>query len=154
MKYIAFTAVLGAALLLVSNLTLADFDQRDEDEAEAFEQKNREAAREEALRKQKGEAESTKIQADMFRQTLGAKADGKSDAEVITMMKEHLDATEQRYGQQSQKAGETQGRPMNEEQANQMIRKAAGDESMSMEDLENMSDADLEALARKAAPQQ
>ena len=158
MKRVAFAAILGTVLLLVSNLTLADFDQRDEDEAKAFELQNREAARKEALRKQKLEADNTKAKADMFRQALGAQANGKSDAEVIAMMKAQQDAAERRYGQQAQEAGKTQDHPMSEEQADQALKqaleKASGDESMSMEELANMSDAELEALARKAAKRQ
>jgi hypothetical protein len=94
----------------------------------------------------------------MFRQALGAQANGKSDAEVITMMKEQQDALEKQYGPLLQQAEKNQGTPMSDEQAdqalNEALRNASGDDSMNMEDLENMSDAELEALARKAANQQ
>ena len=53
----------------------------------------------------------------------------------------------------------TQDQPtMSEEQADRAIKqaleKASGDESLSMEELTNMSDAELEALARKTAKRQ
>lgn len=157
MKPIAFAAISGTVLLLVSNLTLADYDQRDEDEAKAFQQQSQEAARKEALRKQKLEADNTKAKADMFRQALGAQANGKSDAEVITMMEGQEEALKKQYGPQLEQAEKNRGSPMSDEQADQALndalRKASGDESISMEDLENMSDAELEALARKSQAQ-
>jgi hypothetical protein len=157
MKHIALAATLGTVLLLGSNLILADFDQRDEDEAKAFEQQSQEAARKEALRKQKLEADNTKAKADMFRQALGAQANGKSDAEVITMMEGQEEALKKQYGPQLEQAEKNRGSPMSDEQADQALndalRKASGDESISMEDLENMSDAELEALARKSQAQ-
>lgn len=155
MKHKTLTAI-GAILLLASNLTLADFDQRDEDEAQAFEQQSQEAAQKEALRKQKLEADNNKAQADIGRQMLGAQANGKSDAEVIKMMNELEGTLEKQYAPQLQQAEKLEGQqPMSDEQANQALNEAlgnaSGDESMSMEDLENMSDAELEALARKSA---
>lgn len=88
-------------LLLVSPLALADYDARDEKEAKAFEARNREAARNEAQRKQKLGADRTKAEADMYRKALGAQTNGKSDAEVIAMMKAQQAAAIKQYGQQA-----------------------------------------------------
>jgi hypothetical protein len=158
MKPIAFAAVSGAVLLLVSNLTLADYDPREEAASKAFQQQKQEKARKDALAQQEGEARNTKARADMARHALGAEANGKSDAEVITMLEERGEALEKQYGPLLQQAEKNQGTPMSDEQAdqalNEALRNASGDESMNMEDLENMSDAELEALAAKAAAQE
>ena len=50
--------------------------------------------------------------------------------------------------------GKNQGRTMSEEQAIQMMRKASGNKSLTGEDMANMSDAEIEAMARKAAKRQ
>jgi len=75
------------------------------------------------------------------------------------MLEAQEGAAEQRYGHLIRKAGKMQDQStMSEEQAgqmlNQMVRKHSGDKSMNIEELENMSDAELEALARKAAKEQ
>lgn len=98
MKRIASAAMLGSVLLISSHLALADYDARDKQEAKEFQAKNREAAKKEAARKQKLKADNTKLEADMYRQALGTKTNGKSDAEVIEMMKAHLAATQKQYG--------------------------------------------------------
>lgn len=99
MKRMAIAAMLGSVLLLVSDLALADFDAKDDQESKAFQAKNREAAQQEAARKQKLTSDNTKAEADMYRQALGEKTKGKSDAEVILMMKAHLAAVKKQYGQ-------------------------------------------------------
>ena len=100
------------------------------------------------------EADRTKAEADMYRQALGARTNGKSDAEVIKMMKAEQAAAIKQYGQPTQPIGKNQGRTMSEEQAIQMMRKASGNKSLTGEDMANMSDAEIEAMARKAAKRQ
>jgi hypothetical protein len=151
MKRISLAALLAPLLLLASPLALADFDERDAQEAKAFEAQNREAARKEAARKQKLEADRTKAEADMYRKALGARTNGKTDAEVIAMMKAEQAAALKQYGQPSQQAGKSPAGAMNEQQATEMMRKATGNPSLTMEDIAKMSDAEMEALARKAA---
>ncbi len=99
MKRIAIAAMFGSVLLLASDIALADYDARDEQEAKAFQAKSKEAAKKEAARKQKLKSDNTKAEADMYRQVLGEKAKGKSDAEVVEMMKVHLTAVKKQYGQ-------------------------------------------------------
>jgi hypothetical protein len=144
-------AISGLVLLLLSQLALADYDPRDEQEAKAFAARSREAAQKEAVRKQKLEADRSKAEADMYRKALGAQTNGKSDAEVIAMMKAQQAAAIKLYGQPAPQGSKPQNRTTNEEQANLALRKATGNKSVNMEDLAKMSDAELEAMARKAA---
>jgi CTP synthase (UTP-ammonia lyase) len=71
--------------------------------------------------------------------------------EAARMMKIKQQKAES-YGNKAMKQPKAQ--PMNEQQANQAIKKASGNSSLNMDDLANMSDAQLEELARKAAKTQ
>ncbi len=137
---------------------------------EAKEQAAREAeARQAAERERQNQALKSQAEAKYYRGVLGAQAAGKSDAEVIRMGREWKARTERqagaaqadytaRFGAQGERIGAAGARaerqaPARQAQAENAIRQASGGKYQRMEDLANLSDAELEALARNAAGQ-
>lgn len=134
----------------------ADMDH----EAERRRQAERNAAAQAAAKKQQ-EANAIRHDAMMrgYRQMLGPKAAGKSDAEVVQMV-------QQMQGDAAAQARQAAAAPrpvmparsqaqmeQDAAQGMDMLRRANGGRALSQDQLANMSDAELDALARRAASQ-
>lgn len=157
------TALLLAAIL-AAPAAMADWDAA----GEAREQAEREAeARRAAERERQNQALKSQAEAKYYRGVLGAQAAGKGDAEVIRMGREWKAATEgqaraaeagyaARHGAQGERIGAAGARierqaPARQAQADATVRQASGGKYRGVEDLADLSDAELEALARGAA---
>ena len=141
-------------LALLSSSARADMDH----EAERRRATQRESdARAQAQRQREADAMKQRAMTDGYRKMLGAKAVGKSDAEVESMAR-------QMQGDAATAAQSAAARPrpamparseaqMHRDAAEgmDMLRRANGGRALSQEDLANMSDAELDALARRAA---
>ena len=146
------------ALLLMLGLSLpgafawADMDHA----AEARDAAERaEAARQQAAKDRETQALRDQTEIKAYRAMLGARAVGKSDAEVRAMYKTYMADVQGQAARQMQQtptptqmeAGRkaTRNLPANE----QLMRQYSGGKSL--DELANMSDAEIDALARRAA---
>ena len=150
-----------AFALIMASLALAaraDMDHAAEARRAAQRQ---EAAHQAAQQKSRDEATKKAAMARGYRGMLGAKAAGKSDAEVIRMG-EQWQADAMRQGSESARSQPrltpeaasayraNAARP--QAAAEDMVRRGTGGQRR-VEDLENMSEAELEAMVRKAGAQ-
>ena len=121
----------------------ADWDP----ELERQEAAQREAERREAARRQ-AEADAMRVAA--MRKTLGSDANGRSDAEVRRMYAERFDPERVKRDARAQQAKAMadvrQGLGPNAAQADAALRAMTG---KSMQELQNMSEEEAEALGRK-----
>lgn len=145
MKRIALVVTLFAALAAPA---LADYDpELERQEAARMEaERQAEAKKQEEMRAQKQAAE---IKA--MRSTLGAEAEGKSDAEVRRLYDAKL-AAAQKQGEEAAKSGAATAAELQRREAETRPERDAAVKEMtgkSLEELENMSDEEAEALARE-----
>ena len=121
----------------------------------------RQAQRREAERERQTQAMKRDAELRYYRGGLGAKASGKSDAEVLEMGK-RWKADTQRQADAAQRQYSAQPKPdvdrvqatgaMRQTQVERIVRQASGGKR-GAQDLADLSDAELEALARNAARQ-
>lgn len=141
-----FSFILPLVALLGASPVLADWDPEQEaiDAAERAENKRAEEARERELQRQrdKAQAEFDKMQMDGKRDYLGAAAIGKTDAEVNVL----YDAKLKSDTAEAYQAAETARRAMSSGQGAAAVKQVTG---KTLEELENMTDAEAEALARE-----
>ena len=148
------------ALIMASLAPAARADMDHAAEARRAAQRQ-EAAHQAAQQKSRDEATKKAAMARGYRGMLGAKAAGKSDAEVIRM-DEQWQADAMRQGSESARSQPrltpeaasayraNAARP--QAAAEDMVRRGTGGQRR-VEDLENMSEAELEAMVRKAGAQ-
>lgn len=136
-----------AVLVSLAVPAFADYDA----EMEAREAAQREAEAKEQRRKQ-AEVDATRDAAElhMMRQFLGAEAEGKSDAEVRALYQAKT-AAYQKQGEAAAAAAPTAAEAEKRERATRGERDAAVKQmtGKSLEELENMSDEEAEALQRE-----
>ena len=159
-------AAAGALLILLAATTTVRADWDEARERRDAAQRAAEARRH-AESERQAQAMRTQAEAKHYRGVLGAQAAGKSDAEVIAMghawqakvgaqaRAAQADYTA-RYGAGGERINASieraqQQAPARQAQAEAMIRQASGGKHQRMEDLANLSDAELEAMARRAA---
>ena len=139
---------LGTAILLTTMMiapAAADYDAA----LEAREQAQREAARKAAAQKQREmdqqRAAAKATQESMMlaekRKALGTAANGKSDAQVNQL----YDAKVKRDTAAAQSAAQSAQKAMNDKQVNDATKQVTG---KSIQEMQNMSDAELEKLSR------
>jgi hypothetical protein len=138
-------ASLAALAIMMSTAAWADYDPA----LEAREQAQREAAQKAARENQRkiqklqddAKAQAQKQQMDGKRKTLGVAAQGKSDAEVDTLyaakIKSDTDA--------ANRAADEARRKLSSGQGAAALKQTTG---KSLQEIQNMSDAELDALSR------
>lgn len=132
-------------LLLASAPAFSDYDPALEarEKAERDAEQRAQQQKQQAIQRQKQEAEA-KANAAMMqdkRKTLGAAANGKSDAEVDRL----YDAKVKKDTEAANQSAAAARKAMSQGQGDAALKSVTG---KSMQDLEKMSDAELEALSK------
>ena len=141
-----FSLILSVLALFVFSPAQADWDP----EQEAIEEAGRAAARREAQEKERelqqhrdaAKAEAAKMQVQAKREHLGAAADGKTDGEVNAL----YDAKVKSDTAEAYRAAEQARKAMQAPEGAAALKQVTG---KTLEELENMTDEEAEALARE-----